>query len=310
MLRRLILLALCMLSMSMYLFSACTPADLCSDIECGEHGNCIAGLCVCTDDYTGDNCETPPDPNSSSTGYDSLFIGHSFFIPIARNMDAHALRAGFVDHTQQTFFSGGASGAPQALWENADDRNAIQDILNSGDVELLGMTYHPDYPGIEGYINWVEYALQQNPDTKFFIALPWAPYPANEDVTVYETTWVTGHSQVIHDGHVDTLRSDFPGSDFYCIPYGLGAIELYKLFESGNLSDVQSLISDNGSEAVFSDSFGHPDDILITLGQLIWLKAIYGVDLNSYDYDTGYTSDLKAIAQDIMDSHDPDYNSP
>jgi len=245
----------------------------------------------------------------SNTDYNSLFVGHSFFIPIADGFQEHAHRAGFIDHTQQTFFAGGAGGAPQALWENDSSRNAIQDILNSGDIDLFGMTYHFDYPGIEGYVNWVEYALQQNPDTKFFIGVPWAAYPGNADSATYRSNWDMFHLQTIH-GLMDTLAADYPDNDFYCIPYGQGAIELYSLFESGELSDVETLIRENGSEAIFTDSLGHPDDILITLGQLIWLSAIYGFDLNDYDYDTGYVCDLKGIAQDIIDLHDPDDNSP
>ena len=55
---------------------------------------------------------------------------------------------------------------------------------------------------------------------------------------------------------------------------------------------------------------GHADDILVELGRLVWLRAIYGVDLSTYPYDPGYTADLLAIADAIMDEHDPVYNAP
>ena len=42
-----------------------------------------------------------------TNGYKSLFIGHSFFVPMARGMPAHAHRAGFKDHEQVVFFEGG-----------------------------------------------------------------------------------------------------------------------------------------------------------------------------------------------------------
>jgi len=244
---------------------------------------------------------------NQGNGYDSLFMGHSFFHPISSGMQKHADRAGFIDHTQQTVFYGGASGAPQAIWENKARRKIIQGILDSGDIELFGMTYHPNYPDIDGYINWIEYALQQKSDTRFFVALPWSQNPGQVDITEYESTWVSGHTVIFHD-MIDTLRTKFPNNDIFCIPYGQGAIELYKLFEAGNLPDVQNLVG-GSSDAIFTDIGGHAGDILIALGQLIWLNAIYGVDLNNYDYDTGYITDLKAIAQDIMDNHDPSYNS-
>jgi hypothetical protein len=245
---------------------------------------------------------------TENTGFNALLIGHSFFNPYALGLPAHALRAGFEDHTQSRFFSGGGSGAPQALWENASQRTAIQAVLDTGDVELFGMTYHPDYPTIEGYRNWVNYALQKNPDTRFFIALPWATAPASTTSTAYANLWQLYHPLVAH-GFIDTLRAEHPGVDFYCIPYGQSAVELRNLYSAGNLPDVNALVS-SSVDAIFRDSLGHPDDILIALGELVWLRAIYGVDLATYDFDPGYTTDLKAIAQAIMDEHDPAYNAP
>ena len=56
-------------------------------------------------------------------------------------------------------------------------------------------------------------------------------------------------------------------------------------------------------DAIYRDSFGHADDILIDLGRLVWLNAIYDVDLASYSWNHGYTADLNGIAQSIMDDH-------
>ncbi len=46
------------------------------------------------------------------------------------------------------------------------------------------------------------------------------------------------------------------------------------------------------------------------LGRLVWLRAIYGVDLSSYACDPGYTVDLLAIADTIMDEYDSAYDAP
>lgn len=243
-----------------------------------------------------------------NTGLNTLFMGHSFFEPYAASMPAHAARAGFGDHTQTRFFSDGASGAPLALWENASKRASIQAVLDGGDVELFGMTFHPDYPSIEGYTNWVDYALEKNPDTRFFIALAWLTSPANFDSITYDGIWHAYHPAIAH-AFIDTLRTKYPGVDFYCIPYGQAAAELYTLFDVGNLPDVDTLVS-SSLDAVFLDSYGHPDDILVALGELVWLSAIYGVDLSTYDFDSGYTADLKVIARAIMDDHDQNYNAP
>ena len=243
-----------------------------------------------------------------NTGLDSLFIGHSFFDPFSQGMIAHAATAGFVDHTQHTYFSGGATGAPEALWNNASKRAVIQGYLDAGDIELFGMTYHPSYPNIDGYRNWVDYALQQNPDTRFFIGLPWVTNPGSFTPAFFSVLWQNYHPGVSHV-LIDTLRAEYPGVDFYCIPYGQAAAELYTLYGAGNLPDVDTLVSSSG-DAIFRDSFGHADDILVDLGRLVWLSAIYGVDMSTYSHDPGYTTDLKAIAQSIMADHDPNYDAP
>jgi hypothetical protein len=194
------------------------------------------------------------------TGFNSLFIGHSFFNPFSTGMAAHAARAGFADHQQATIFSGGASGAPQALWQNAQKRTQIQALLDAGDIELFGLTYHPDYPTLEGYKNWVDYALQKNPATRFFIALPWAPNPAGTAAAEYKANWENAHPAIAHT-IVDALRSDYPGVDFYCLPYGQAAGELYKLYADGELPEVQALVS-KSQDAIYLDSLGHADAIL------------------------------------------------
>lgn len=35
----------------------------CININCGKYGVCSNGLCICTNGYTGKNCENPPNPN-------------------------------------------------------------------------------------------------------------------------------------------------------------------------------------------------------------------------------------------------------
>jgi hypothetical protein len=247
-------------------------------------------------------------PTPTVTGYKSLFIGHSFFVPVAGRMEFFAPDAGLPDHTQETVFSGGATGAPLALWEAPAKRAAVQTQLDGGDIELFGMTYHPDYPGLEGYENWVDYALTRNPTTKFFIGFPWLTNPGSMSADTFSATW-QGAYESIAFGIVDDLRSAYPGVDFFAIPYGRAAAELYSLFEAGDLPDVDSLVS-NAGEGIFRDSFGHADEILLELAALVWMRAIYDVDLSSYDYDPGYSTDLKAIADAIMDDHDANYDAP
>ena len=246
-----------------------------------------------------------------NTGLDAFFMGHSVFIPFANRMPFHADLAGFTDHTQSTFYAGGINGSPQELWNNVTNRTAIQQVLDTGTIELFGMAFQAEAPGVEGYRNWVKYALKKNPDTRFFIGMPWPWYPDLADSPTYEAAWQSQHAL----GHsiIDTLRSEFPGVDFYCIPYGQSAVELHKLFSSGNLPDVSKLVDISLGTSVFLDSRGHPNLILYAAGELVWISAIYGVDLATYAYvpgDPPYVTDLKAIGKAVIDGHDPNYNAP
>ncbi len=36
--------------------------NLCTDIDCGEHGTCVEGICECDENYSGDQCEIYTDP--------------------------------------------------------------------------------------------------------------------------------------------------------------------------------------------------------------------------------------------------------
>ena len=243
-----------------------------------------------------------------TNGYNSLFIGHSFFRPVAEGMPFHAAEAGLAQHAQTVFFSGGASGAPQAFWENPQKRANIQAVLDTGNIELFGMTYEGTYPTTEGYENWIDYALAQNPNTRFFIGLPWPDFPEDySDASTYGNFWISGHATGWHN-FINTLRDLYPGVDIFCIPYGRGAVELRTLYEAGALPDVVALTSAT-QDSLFNDAKGHADDIVIDLAQLIWLNAIYEVDLTTYPHDPGYSTDLKAIAQSIMDAHRVDPQS-
>jgi len=240
-------------------------------------------------------------------GMNSLLIGHSFFKPYAELMPDYVPAASISGHSQTIVYSGGATGTPEALWNNASKKLAITNALDTGDVELFGMTYHPDYPEKTGYVNWINYALDKNPSTRFFISLPWVPQPSSYDDELYAAIWEqfkpTWHS------FIDELRVLFPNTDIFCIPYGQSAVELRKHYTAGDLPEITAMQGENEATSIFTDNLGHPGTILIDQGILVWLTAIYDVDLTNYSYGPAYSIDLKPIAQTILDEHDPDYNA-
>ena len=262
--------------------------------------------------FIGDILEGNPDlPFRRIPGYNMMMMGHSFFKPMAEQMPFHAVRSGVAGHTQTVEFSGGATGAPLALWNDAGHRANVQAVLDTGTVELFGMTYEPTSPTTEGYELWFDYALSKNPDTKFFIGLPWADFPSNyADAAAYANFWQTAHDGSWHF-FIDQLRALYPGVEIFCIPYGQAALELRTLLEAGSLPDLTMLTGVAG-DGLFRDNkgHGHEDEILYDTAELVWQNAIYGVELDEYAYDPDYITDIKAIAKSIMDEHDPDYNGP
>jgi len=245
---------------------------------------------------------------SPGGGFDSLFIGHSFFRPMAEEMAVLAPLAGFDAHTQEVVFSGGATGSPEGLWLQDTKRATIQAELDEGDIDLFGMTYHPDYPSLTGYVNWIDYALAANPDTIVFVAIPWITNPVNYTAASYAAALDVGYPAVAYP-LIDSLRDEYPDTTIFAIPYGLSAGELYTRYADGELDDVTELVGSNGS-GVFRDGFGHADHILEDLASLIWLQAIYGVDLAAFDAGYDWTVDLNTIASSILAEHDPAYDAP
>ena len=245
---------------------------------------------------------------SPGGGFDSLFIGHSFFRPMAEEMAVLAPLAGFDAHTQEVVFSGGATGSPEGLWLQDTKRATIQAELDEGDIDLFGMTYHPDYPSLTGYVNWIEYALAANPDTIVFVAIPWITNPVNYTAASYAAALDVGYPAVAYP-LIDSLRDEYPDTTIFAIPYGLSAGELYTRYADGELDDVTELVGSNGS-GVFRDGFGHADHILEDLASLIWLQAIYGVDLAAFDAGYDWTVDLNTIASSILAEHDSAYDAP
>jgi len=237
---------------------------------------------------------------SQANGYDALFMGHSFFRPFAEGMPDHTARAGITDHTQVVVFSGGSGGAPMALWNNAGKRTQIQAALDTGEIELFGMTYEPTYSTTEGYVLWFNYALDNNSETIFFVSLPWLDFPQNYSDQDYIDIWMAAHATA-WQAFIGSLQELYPDSEIFSIPYGQSAIELRRLWADGNLPGIN--LTGNASSSIFTDAKGHPGDILRDLGRLVWLDAIYGVDLLNYSWNHGWSVDLQAIAHGIMEDY-------
>ena len=105
---------------------------------------------------------------------------------------------------------------------------------------------------------------------------------------------------------MDKLRDEFPSTKIFSIPTGWATKNLAQMKIDNELLDDISMFGPKSS-SVFTDEKGHQGQIVIETGTMIWLNSIYNVDLSSFNYNTGFTTDLHSIANEIISNHDSNY---
>ena len=247
-------------------------------------------------------------------GSTMLLMGNSFFRPYAERFSELAIDADFLEHQDNLVFRGGDNGTPIGLWTNEDTNTEIKQILDSGNIEILGMTwYFNENNPLSGFTEWIDYALQDNPNIKIFLSIPPIDFPAdwqqraegfghNNIRDLYEDVV----SDYTHKSVIDQLREIYPSTEIFTLPTGWAAFDLVDQYENNLLLDDVSLFG-SYDDSIFTDAKGHQGKIVVNTGALIWLNGLYKVNLRTNDSDTGFNTDLHTIAENIMDLHDPDY---
>ena len=249
-----------------------------------------------------------------SGGLNMLLMGNSFFRPYAERFHELALDAEFLEHKDTTVFRGGDNGTPIGLWNNADTQTEIKQILDAGDIQMLGMTwYYNENNPLSGFTEWIDYALQNNPNIKIFVSIPPIDFPAdwqqraesfgyNNVRELYEFVV----SDLTHKAVIDQLRERYPSTEIFSLPTGWATFDLVNQYENDLLLDEVSLFG-SYDDSIFTDTKGHQGKIVVYTGALVWLNGLYGVNLRTNEFDTGFNTDLHTIAEEIMDLHDPNY---
>ena len=257
-------------------------------------------------------------------GSNMLLIGNSFFRPYAEKLDEMAIDANFLDHKSTIVNRGGENGRAINFWNDStsEEHVLIKSKLDRGDVDFFGMTSGSDSENrTEGFKAWIEYALQNNPNVTIFISLApfdfpngdpngtrpnWDTFAAENGFSSIQEMFNTYTNNIVHNEIVDQLRIDFPSTKIFTIPTGWATFNLYQMNIDGLLLDQIDMFGPRET-SIFTDEKGHQGDIVRDTGGLVWLNSIYGVHLRTNDYDTGFSTDLHIIAEDIMDLHDADY---
>lgn len=233
-------------------------------------------------------------PNGTST----LFIGHSFFVPISLEFDTFAnMSKGeisfFPNHKHQAFKRGGENGSPANLWENHKDE--IEALLAPGDIELFGMVggglpddFDEEEDGpllIAMYTQWIDLALTYNNNTSIFIGVPWPDYPTDyENAAVYQSE-SDARGPEYYEFAVNPLRDLYPDVDIHFLAYGTVATKMRTKLENNELDDICRLRKDcpfyggTDKNSLFRDYKGHGGTMLLNLAGLAWLHWFYGSDV-------------------------------
>ena len=235
-----------------------------------------------------------------------LYIGHSFGRPFARLIEDYAHTAGIKEHTQYIEFSGGESGSPGLLWEDAEHRANIKAFLDTGEIDVLIMICcSPEFIETldtdQAIWNFTDYAVEMNPDVRIGLAMPWKDYPAEyENASEYAAN-STLDIWPYWGNLSDDLSADYPGTDVFTFHHGAVMYELRAMFEDGEIDDDVRQMTGAKKSSIFTDAKGHAGYIAEDTGVYIWLNAIHGVDPMDMPRPGQYTVDIREIASKIID---------
>ena len=259
-------------------------------------------------------------------GYKMLLMGNSFFKPYADHLNTLASQANLNEHISTVVKRGGENGRPINLWNDSttEEHQLIKSTLDQGNIEILGMTSGYDVDSddpTEGHSAWIQYALQNNPNIIIFIAIGSFDFP-NGDSNSTRPDWNTFASdngfdsiqefydyyinEMVHKEIVDELRKEKNKKKIFTIPTGWAAKNLAQMNLDNELLDDITMVGPK-STSIFTDEKGHQGQIVIETGAMIWLNSIYQINLEDFDYDTGFDTDLHQIAIDVMNNHPSSY---
>ena len=241
-----------------------------------------------------------------SEDYNVLYIGHSFGRKFAELLEDYAHTAGETSHAQYIEFSGGESGSPGLLWEDAEHQANIKAFLDTGEIDVLVMICcSPEFIQTldtdQAIWNFTDYAVEKNPEVRIGLAMPWKDFPGEyENASEYATNSTL--DLMPYWGNLsDELSADYPETDVFTFHHGALAYEMREMFEAGDLDEDIERLQGPKATSLFTDEKGHAGDILIDTGTLIWLHAVHGVDPMTMPEFTQWEVDIRQIAKDSID---------
>ena len=194
-------------------------------------------------------------------------------------MEEYAHLAGETNHTQYIEFSGGESGSPGLLWDDAEHQANIRAFLDTGEIDVLIMICcSPEFIRTldtdQAVWNFTDHAVMKNPDVRIGLAMPWKDFPGEYGTQASMTNSTL--DILPYWENPDELRADHPVRT--CSPSIMAHSHTRcEMFEAGDLDGDLERLQGPKATSLFTDQKGHAGDMLVDVGTLIWLHAVHGV---------------------------------
>ncbi len=232
-------------------------------------------------------------PAAPKKGLKCLFFGHKFLTSLAEAIGPVAKKAGITDHEATTILARRVSDAGPG----AGMPEAVSDALDTGEFDLLGLTYHQSEKGqLKHYKEWFDYALARNPKAQLLIHLPASADAARRDLDKLNEAGDAIRAK-FHATVVVPMRKAYPGKKIHFWYSGRVDSEMRRRFEAGELPKVHELV---GKRGVFSVPGGYPGPFLSDLQGLILYSLIYDVELPKEMTGQDGKIDLNALATEMI----------
>jgi hypothetical protein len=240
------------------------------------------------------------EPNFEN-GVNSLFIGHSFFIPVAKVFDRIASPSDFPAHQAELIFSTGQSGSPGKMWEKEKNRQQAEAILANGDIDLFGMpiaTTPDEEKALSDYQQWIDLALTHNPNTSFYIGQIWTPRGPSMENQKYAD--LTEQSAQRNFEIIEELRAIYPNNQIYFINYGKITADMKFAFGAGELPDIEQLVGKDETALFVDDKIGHGGRLMHELCALTWVNILYDAEIGDVEHSSFSAEAMQILAESIQ----------
>lgn len=234
----------------------------------------LSGALLAAENGAAQPSAAPPD------GLRVFTAGHSFHIWVADILSDMAKSAGIKGHKVAGLSSIGGSRVIQH-WDVPDDKNKAKEVLKAGEADVL--TLSPIWLPDEGIEKFVKLAVEHNPKVRITVQEFWLPNDEYVPVYPLQTSKKVDHDAATVEQlrkHYEKYRKDMDdmvrkqneqlGKQVcYVVPSGEAAILLREKIIAGQARPLKK------QSELFTDSWGHPGDVLMALAGYCHFAVIY-----------------------------------